>query len=134
MDGPLPYPVLLQHMGFANHGPLLAITFLQTMFSFIFKKTLMAFTNTFPLRIAMLMSGYMIEHLTDVVSDPNGLSAMMLAITTLSCSHTLKSPPLLCYEAHCVPLLSVESSTKMSSFFLLGTSPVAASNTSMAIS
>ena len=29
----------------------------QTMFAFIFKKVLLAFTNPFPLRIAMLMSG-----------------------------------------------------------------------------
>jgi hypothetical protein len=40
---------------------------LQTMLSFIFKKTLLALTIPFPLPIAMLMAGYWIEHLTDLV-------------------------------------------------------------------
>jgi hypothetical protein len=43
---------------------------LQTVLNFIFKKTLLAFTIPFPMPIAMLMAGYWIEHLTDLVCWP----------------------------------------------------------------
>lgn len=39
----------------------------QTVMCFILKKTLLAYTTPFPLAMGMLMSGYWVEHITDIV-------------------------------------------------------------------